>query len=202
MGAKAADARVGGVLPRAQLGVDGIFAGIVGLLARADHFTAPLANLRLLSLPGNGRLDRGVLAVRPRDRAEAAVRAVLSAAAVGVNDAVVVLGVLVEIFGGYAVAGRGGIARHGQILLQHLVGIAADADVRPVAVESLLAGIAAAIMRTTRPAATRAPVVGSLSHIPIASGNRPDAPGSEAVTPTPCRVPVQPTGGDCWGATG
>ena len=36
-------------------------------------------------------------------------------APVGVDDPIVVLGVLVEILGSYAVAGRGGIARHGDL---------------------------------------------------------------------------------------
>jgi hypothetical protein len=47
------------------------------------------------------------------------------------------LGVLVVVLGGYAIAGRGGVAGHGEVLLQHLVGVAADADIRAVAVEGL-----------------------------------------------------------------
>ena len=67
--------------------------------------------------------------------AEPAVVAVV--AAVGADDPEIVLGVLIIIFGSNPIAGRCGIARHGQVLLQHLVGVAADADIRAVAVEGL-----------------------------------------------------------------
>jgi hypothetical protein len=79
-----------------QLGVDGVFGRIVGLLAGTDDLAAALGDLRLLPFAGEGCLDRGVLAIRSGDLAEAAVIVVI-AAAIGVDDAVVVLGVLVEI---------------------------------------------------------------------------------------------------------
>jgi len=166
------------------LGVRRIFGGIVRFLARPRDLVAALGRLRLFSLSGDGCLDRPVLAIGPLSLPEAAVGTVI-AAAVGVDDAVVVLGVLKIVLGRDAVAGGDSVARHGQVLFQHLIGVAADPNLGSVAVEGLLARIAAAapVVRTARPAATRAPVVGSLSHFPIASGNRPDAPGSEAITP-------------------
>ena len=71
-----------------------------------------------------------------------------------------------------------------------LAGIAAD-DVRPIAVEGLLAGVAATTTATTTIAAEA--VRGHAERLllgPCLSShrfNRPDAPGSEAVTPPPLR---------------
>lgn len=60
-------------------------------------------------------------------------------AAVRLHDAVVVLGVLVEIFRRDAIAGRTGFARHGDIALEHLVGVAADLHARSARIEVLTA---------------------------------------------------------------
>ena len=57
--------------------------------------------------------------------------------AVGVDHAIVVLGVLVEIFGGDSVSGRTGVSRERQIFLEHLICIAADADIGTGTVEGL-----------------------------------------------------------------
>lgn len=57
--------------------------------------------------------------------------------AIGIDQPIIVLGVLVKVFGGDTVAGGGGVARQRQILLQHLVGVPANADIRPAAVEGL-----------------------------------------------------------------
>ena len=56
---------------------------------------------------------------------------------VGTENALVVLGVLEVVFRRDPVARRGGVARHGQILLQDLTGRAAHLDVGTGAVESL-----------------------------------------------------------------
>src|SRR5262249_12632770 len=90
--------------------------------------------------------------------------------------------------------------RHGEILLQHLIGIAADADLRAVAVEGLLTGIP--VVRTTRAAATRAPVVWSLSHFPIASGNRPGAPSPRPLRRHPFGRLLRLNRGGYLGTTG
>lgn len=49
-----------------------------------------------------------------------AARSAVLEVAVGIEHPIVVLGVLQVILGGDAVAGRGGIARHGEIPLKHL----------------------------------------------------------------------------------
>ena len=59
--------------------------------------------------------------------------------AVCADHAIVVLRVLIEILGGDPVASGARVARHRQIFLQHLIRVAADADVRPAAVERLRA---------------------------------------------------------------
>jgi hypothetical protein len=58
---------------------------------------------------------------------------------VGADHAIIVLGVLIEILGGDPVAGSARIARHRQIFLEHLIRVAADADIGPAAVEGLRA---------------------------------------------------------------
>jgi hypothetical protein len=59
--------------------------------------------------------------------------------AVCADHAIVVLRVLIEILGGDPVASGARVARHRQIFLQHLIRVAADADIRPAAVEGLRA---------------------------------------------------------------
>ena len=59
--------------------------------------------------------------------------------AVRADHAIIMLGVLIEILGGDPVARRTRVARHCQILLEHLIGVAADTDIRPAAVEGLRA---------------------------------------------------------------
>ena len=63
--------------------------------------------------------------------------ALIIEAAVRLHDAVVVLGVLVEIFRRDAIAGRTCFARHGDIALEYLVGVATDLHARPARVETL-----------------------------------------------------------------
>lgn len=67
----------------------------------------------------------------------AAMHVLLPAFVVGVDHTVIVLGVLVVVLGRDAITRRGCVARHGQVFLQDLVGIAADPDFRPAAVEGL-----------------------------------------------------------------
>lgn len=59
--------------------------------------------------------------------------------AVRADHAVIVLGVLIEILGGDPVARRARVARQRQILLEHLIGVAADTHIGPAAVEGLRA---------------------------------------------------------------
>ena len=57
--------------------------------------------------------------------------------AVGADHAIIVLGMLIKILGGDPVAGSARIARHRQIFLQNLIGVAANSDIGPGAVEGL-----------------------------------------------------------------
>jgi len=66
-----------------------------------------------------------------------------------IHDAEIVLGMLVEVFRRHPVAACLGLARHRQIALEHLVGIAADLNARAVALEVLRA------MRRARPVEMR-----------------------------------------------
>jgi hypothetical protein len=98
---------------------------------------ALLLRLRLLA-PGLLRLlflEAAVLALilvaRP-----AVVRS--RVAAVGIHDAIVMLGVLEEVLRRNPIPGGLSIAGEPQILLPDLVGIAANADVRPSTIERLL----------------------------------------------------------------
>src|ERR1700691_325770 len=76
------------------------------------------------------------LVIRRRHR-PALAHLVVLAVAVRLHDAVVVLGVLVEILGGDAIAPRRGLARHGDVALEHLIGVAADLHARPARIEIL-----------------------------------------------------------------
>ena len=70
--------------------------------------------------------------------------------ALGIHDAKIVLGVLIEIFRRDAIAARLGFAGQGNIALEDLIGVAANFYVRTVAVESLHAvGQARPIMMWT-----------------------------------------------------
>ena len=60
-----------------------------------------------------------------------------AARGIGVDHAIVMFGVLVEVFGGDTVAGRRRVAGQLQIFLKDLVGIPTDTDVGSIAVESL-----------------------------------------------------------------
>ena len=57
--------------------------------------------------------------------------------ALGIHDAEVVFGVLIKVFRRDAVAARLRFSGHRNIPLEHLIGVAANFDVRAVAVESL-----------------------------------------------------------------
>ena len=65
--------------------------------------------------------------------------------ALRIHDAEIMLGVLIQVFRRDAVAAGLRLARQRDIALEHLIGVAADFNVRAVAVESLLA------MRRARP---------------------------------------------------
>jgi hypothetical protein len=65
--------------------------------------------------------------------------------ALRIHDAEIVFGVLVKVLGRDAIAAGLCFPRQRQIPLEHLVGVAADFDVRPVAIEGLDP------MRQTRP---------------------------------------------------
>ena len=60
------------------------------------------------------------------------------ALAIGVDDPEIVLGMLKVVLGGDAIAGCLRVTRQGEIFFQHLVGIAADSHLGPVAVEGLV----------------------------------------------------------------
>jgi hypothetical protein len=62
----------------------------------------------------------------------------VSALAVLVADAEVVLGVLLEVFRGHAVAADCGFAGEGDVALEYLLGTAANFEVGAVAVEGLI----------------------------------------------------------------
>ena len=64
--------------------------------------------------------------------------------AVRIHDAEIMLGVLIEVLRGDAVAAERRLARQRDIALEHLIGIAADFHARPVAVEGLRSAAAAA----------------------------------------------------------
>jgi hypothetical protein len=80
-----------------------------------------------------------------------------------------VLGVLVEILGGDPVAGGRGVAGHGQILLEDLIGVAPDAHIRAVGIEGLLTRVLVLAALTT---ATLPPVLLTLSHITFTRADR------------------------------
>jgi hypothetical protein len=63
--------------------------------------------------------------------------AVTLAFALGIHDAEIVFGVLIKVFRRNAVAARLRFSGHRNIPLEHLIGVAANFDVRAVAVESL-----------------------------------------------------------------
>ena len=65
-------------------------------------------------------------------------RPLLIAFAARVINAKIVLRVLIEILGGNSIVIRCRFARQGEVALEYLVGAAADLDVGPFAVESLI----------------------------------------------------------------
>ena len=71
----------------------------------------------------------------------------------GAQDSVIVLGVLLIALGQHPVSAGGGITCEREILLVHLMRIAADPDIRPVAVKSLVAvrGGRTSVATTTPP---------------------------------------------------
>ena len=81
--------------------------------------------------------------------------ALIIEAAVRLHDAIVVLGVLVEIFRRDSIAGRSRFTRHGDIALEHLVGVAADLHGRSARIEALHA---------MRRAPAALPVLGVAAH--------------------------------------
>jgi len=80
------------------------------------------------------------------------------------NDAEIVLGMLQIVLAGDTVARGAGVARHGQVLLQHLVCIAPHPDVRAVAVECLGFDVD---VRLPGAATARPPIIRTLSHLTV-----------------------------------
>jgi len=78
---------------------------------------------------------------------------------IGVDQAEIMFGVLIEILGRMAVALRGGIAGQGQILFHHLMGIATDPAFGAVGIEHLAADIDVADMSAATTAAAAATAV-------------------------------------------
>lgn len=107
--------------------------GVVTLLRHGAGIVL-LATLVMLSLT---MLALTVLVVLPLLRVLLALPVLLPAFVVSVDHPVVMLGVLIVVLSRDAITRRSRIARQGQILLEHLVGIAADANFRPGAVEGL-----------------------------------------------------------------
>lgn len=105
-----------------------------------------------------GRLGIVAVALLPRGRA--------MTIAVGriVDQAVIVLGMLQEVLAGDTIASGVGVARQSQILLQHLIGIAPDPDIRSIAVEGLLLDVD---VRLPGAATTRPPIIRTLSHLTV-----------------------------------
>jgi hypothetical protein len=105
-------------------------------------------SLRLIIVRGNWqqRLDHPViwnpaslfsladLKIGRRHRARWRVR---TAFAVGIHDAKIVLGMLVQVFSGNPIAAGSRLACQRDVPLEYLIRIATDLDVRTVAVESL-----------------------------------------------------------------
>lgn len=119
----------------------------------------------ILVLRAIGLLVLDIIAAEwPPDTARRSV--LLSEALCRRDDAQIMLGVLVIVFGHHRVAGRLGIARQLQILLGDMLGIAADLDVRPIAFEH-------PVNRTTlaTAAAARSVLVLTLSHSAIYTRN-------------------------------
>src|SRR6202167_4045539 len=102
------------------------------------------------------------LVIRRRHR-PALAHLVVLAVAVRLHDAVIVLGVLVEILGGDAVARRRGLARHGDVALEHLIGVAADLHARPARIEILHA------VRRTRTVVVVVRVAAAAHHVVVAA---------------------------------
>src|SRR3954470_23058418 len=82
------------------------------------------------------------------------LRRVGLALVVGVDDAVIVLRMLVIVLGRDAIAGRRCVARQRQIFLEHLVGIAAHPDIGTIGVERLVPQRHVALLAVRHPAAT------------------------------------------------
>lgn len=101
------------------------------------------------------------LVVGGRHRPLLTHRVGLAVAAIGLHDPVIVLGMLIEILGGNAIARGGGFARHRDVAFEHLIRVTANLHARSAAVE---------ILRTVR--RTRPPIVGvtlSTRHVVIAA---------------------------------
>jgi len=67
---------------------------------------------------------------------------------VGVDQPEIMFGVLIEVFGGMAVALAGSIPRQRQILFHHLMGVAADAAFGTIGIEDLAADVDVALVPT------------------------------------------------------
>src|ERR1041385_9043885 len=89
------------------------------------------------------------------------------AVTIGIDRAVVVFSVLEVVLHGHPVAGQAGIARQGQILLHHLIGVAPHPDILARTIEILRArGIVRVmrIVRLTRATPARPAGIRTLSH--------------------------------------
>jgi hypothetical protein len=91
----------------------------------------------------------------------------------GTQHAIIMVRVLQEVFGGDAVAGGTGIACQLQVLLKHLVGIAANAQLLPAAIVALALVMAATThpVGLARAAAASASVIVILFHVNVTSSS-------------------------------
>src|SRR5579863_5964842 len=91
------------------------------------------------------------------------------ATAIGVHDAKVMLSMLIEVLRGDSVAGGDCLACHRNVPLEHLIGVAADLDVRSAAVEGLHAvrDARAIVVGMTPAAAANAVAAAATAPIPL-----------------------------------
>src|SRR5277367_3419203 len=122
-----------------------------------------------LAFAGVGAVRRAVaLLVGEAAVARRRVRLIGLAVTVGVDDPIIVLGMLVIVLGRDAVARRVRVARQREIFLEHLIGVAAHPDIGTVAVERLMAQRHLAIAPAATLAATMATAAMTARHSAIA----------------------------------
>jgi len=120
------------LLMRVAAGRLAVAAAVLMLAFIGLHLTRILA-LRLMLLPLT------VAVPLPMPLAVLLMLLMALVLAVRANHAIIVLGMLIEVLRGDAVAGGTRVARHCEIFLENLIRIAADANIGPAAVEGLRA---------------------------------------------------------------